>query len=89
MPGSCPGGAHSRYGIIGELKCVGLQLVGRCPIHAGSNPKQFVVGSHSWHCFGDSLRGGSTLDFVALRENVTIPAAANLIAGWFAIPTLE
>src|SRR5437016_5588777 len=58
----------SRYGILNDLKPLGSQLSGRCPIHDGSNPKQFVVHltSNNWHCFGDCNRGGGMLDFVAL-----------------------
>ena len=32
-----------RYGILSDLKRVGSQLKGCCPIHQGSNSKQFVV----------------------------------------------
>jgi CHC2-type zinc finger protein len=81
----------ARYGLFDALKRVGSQLVGCCPLHRGTNNKQFVVGlaSQSWHCFGDCNRGGGVIDFVALRENASIPAAAKLIADWFAIPTRD
>jgi hypothetical protein len=77
----------SRYGILSELKRVGSQLAGRCPIHDGSDPRQFVVhlASNNWFCFGDCNRGGSMLDFVALKERVSIARAARLVAEWFAI----
>jgi hypothetical protein len=78
----------SRYGVLPELKRVGSQLAGVCPIHSGGNPRQFVVhlASNNWFCFGDCNRGGTMLDFVALRENVPIPRAAQMVATWFAIP---
>lgn len=41
--------------------------------------------SNNWHCFGACDRGGGVLDFVALRERVSIADAAQLIAEWFAL----
>jgi hypothetical protein len=78
----------ARYGILSELKRVGSQMVGCCPLHRGTNPKQFVVNfrSNTWFCFGDQCDvGGGVIDFVALREDLSIPAAATLIADWFSI----
>ena len=43
-----------------------------CPIHNGSNDKQFVVNirNNTWCCFGDCRKGGSILELVAeLRED--------------------
>jgi len=76
-----------RYGILSELKRVGTQLKGCCPIHNGSNSRQFVVdlNKNVWRCFGDCGRGGSILEFVAERENVGIREAALLVAEWFRI----
>jgi hypothetical protein len=77
----------SRYGVLAQLKRVGSQLAGTCPIHDGSDPRQFVVHLETsrWFCFGDCNRGGSILEFVALNERVPIKRAAELIAEWFAI----
>jgi hypothetical protein len=77
----------SRYGILNHLKRSGAQLAGCCPIHDGSDPRQFVVhlASNNWFCFGDCNRGGSMLDLVAHKERISIRAAAQLIAQWFAI----
>jgi len=79
--------ALARYGIGEEFKRAGSQLRGACPIHNGSNPHQFVVNlsSNTWHCFGDCQRGGGTLEFIAERERVPLPRAAELIAEWFAL----
>lgn len=68
------------YGV--SLKRMGTQLVGRCPIHKGSNPRAFVVSpaKNVWRCFGDCDRGGSVVDLVALLENASPVAAARLIA---------
>ena len=77
----------ARYGVLEELKRSGTQLRGCCPIHRGTNARQFVVNvnAHEWHCFGDCGSGGSTLEFVAAMERVDVYAAAKLVAQWFAI----
>ena len=73
----------ARYGI--ECKRYGASLKGRCPIHNGSNPTQFVVSNGLWHCFGDCDRGGSLIELVAAMENVDARNAALMIARWFAV----
>jgi len=77
----------SRYGVLDQLKRLGSQLSGCCPIHQGTNPKQFVVhlASSNWYCFGDCRRGGGVIEFVALRERVNPITAAQLLTDWFAI----
>jgi CHC2 zinc finger len=76
-----------RYGILGDLKRIGSQHFGACPIHRGSNKKQFVcdLEKNLWRCFGDCNRGGSTIRLVSEIEHIEIRAAAELIASWFAI----
>lgn len=82
-----------RYGVLSELKRVGRQLFGVCPIHNGTNKKQFVVDlnkdSGLWRCFGDCDRGGDALTFVAAMERVEIPEAARLVRDWFALAPLS
>ena len=75
------------YGILRELKHVGAQHFGCCPIHRGTNKKQFVcaLNKNVWKCFGDCDRGGSTLELVSAIEGIEIREAAELIATWFAI----
>ena len=73
----------ARYGI--ELKRQGTSLKGCCPIHNGSNPRQFVISNGLWHCFGDCDRGGSVIELVAAMEDVEARDAALMIARWFAI----
>src|SRR5919108_6678237 len=67
----------SHYGLLERLKRVGSQLTGCCPIHNGSNRKQFVVdlNKNSWRCFGECDRGGGTLELVAEIERVDITEA--------------
>ncbi|WP_363156629.1 CHC2 zinc finger domain-containing protein [uncultured Hyphomicrobium sp.] len=81
-----------RYGLLADLKRVGISLVGCCPIHKGSNRKQFVVDPtrSMWKCFSPHHdAGGGVLEFVAEYENVTTREAARLVAQWFAIAPIE
>lgn len=73
------------YGILDDFKGKGDSLSGPCPIHNGTNPTQFRVSisKDCWNCFGDCKRGGNVLDFVALKENVSIQKAAILLCEWF------
>jgi len=78
------------YDILAELKRVGTQLKGCCPVHKGSNSQQFVVdlNKNVWRCFSPQCdRGGSIFELVSELEHVEIVQAAQLIAGWFAIGT--
>lgn len=77
----------SRYGLDGAFRRMGQRLRGACPIHKGSNTRQFVIDPNAgtWRCFGDCNRGGASLEFVAEMEGIGITEAAELIAQWFAI----
>ena len=73
------------YGVLDKLKKSGRNLVGCCPIHQGSNPRQFSVNleSNMYNCFGDCKSGGNVLDFVASMEKVSLRDAALLLKDWF------
>ena len=73
------------YGWVRELKGTGNTVRSTCPIHNGSNDKQFVVNirKNTWCCFGDCRRGGSILELVAEIEKIDIREAAVRIASWF------
>ena len=76
----------AKYGI--ELKRQGNNMKGCCPIHKGSNPRQFVVDEAKglWRCFSPSCdRGGGMLELVAELEKVDVKQAALLVADWFCI----
>jgi DNA primase len=75
----------SHYGLLDAMKRSGSQLTGCCPIHNGSNRRQFVVdlNKNSWRCFGDCDRGGGTLELVSEIDRVDITEAALRIARWF------
>jgi hypothetical protein len=77
------------YGLLAGMKPVGRQLQSSCPIHNGSNKKQFVVNpeTNEWKCFSPRHdAGGSTLEFVMAMQNCELPEARACIARWFAIP---
>lgn len=78
------------YGITSNLKRVGAQLVGCCPIHRGSNPRQFAcdLNKNVWRCFSPSCdRGGGMLELVAELENTSVLNAARRVAEWFRVDT--
>lgn len=76
-----------RYGLTSKLRQSGDKFSGPCPIHNGDNPTQFRVSisKNCWNCFGRCQRGGNILDFVSLKEAVSIRQAALLIQEWFGI----
>lgn len=65
------------YGIA-NLTDKGVKLVGPCPIHNGDSPQAFHADKEKniWHCFSKCKRGGNILDFVALKEKISIREAA-------------
>jgi hypothetical protein len=76
----------ARYGHLSQLKRVGWQLAGPCPV-CGSGGRAFVASfaSNTWFCFGECDRGGGVLDLVARREQLSIPQAAKLITDRFSL----
>lgn len=75
------------YGLTSKLRQSGDKFSGSCPIHNGDNPTHFRVSisKNCWNCFGKCQRGGNILDFVSLKEEVSIRQAALLIQEWFGI----
>jgi hypothetical protein len=73
------------YGWLRQLKGTGNTVRSTCPIHNGTNDKQFVVNirNNTWCCFGDCRKGGSILELVSEIEKITIREAAVRIASWF------
>ncbi len=60
------------------LKKHGEQLRGCCPIHNGSNDRQFVItpAKGVWYCFGDCSIGGDMIDLMAKVRRVSLRTAA-------------
>lgn len=77
----------ARLGILETLRRSGSRLVGVCPIHRGTNKRQFSVDENKglWTCFGDCHASGSAIDLVAALHGVAVRDAAALIGEWFAI----
>jgi DNA primase len=81
------------YSVRGELHEKGDSLVGRCPIHKGSNPNQFHVSrtKNNFMCFGNCHEGGNVIDFVVMMEGGSkengddVRAAAMHLQGWFGL----
>src|SRR5438034_4324593 len=75
------------YCLTERFKRSGDSLSGSCPLHNGHNPTQFRVSAskNCWNCFGKCKRGGNVLDFVALKENISVREAAIRISEWFAL----
>lgn len=77
-----------RYGILEKFERKGDRLIGPCPIHKGTNKKQFSasVSTGGWKCFsGHCGKGGNVIDLVAAVEGVPFRDAALLLQGWFGI----
>jgi len=75
------------YGLTSKLSQKGDSYSGPCPIHNGDNPTQFRVSisKNCWNCFGQCKRGGNILDFVSLKEGVSVREAALRIQKWFGV----
>lgn len=75
-----------KYGILEGMKKSGQNLVGCCPIHGGSNSRQFSVNPEKniFNCFGNCKSGGNVLDFVSRMEKVSLREAGLLLQEWFA-----
>lgn len=77
-----------KYGI--KLKKSGKNHIACCPIHNGTNYRQFSVNLRKsiWQCFGDCGTGGNVLDFTAMMESgnkdpASIRQAAMKLQNWF------
>jgi DNA primase len=81
------------YGVLGDLREKGDSLVGRCPIHKGSNANQFHVSrtKNNFMCFGNCHEGGNVIDFVVLMEGGNkksgddVRSAAIRLQEWFGL----
>jgi DNA primase len=81
------------YGVLGELHEKGDELVGRCPIHKGTNATQFHASRtlNIFHCFGNCHEGGNVIDFVVMMEGGDkkngddVRAAAMRMQEWFGL----
>jgi DNA primase len=77
-----------KYGV--KLKKSGDNHIGCCPIHKGTNGRQFSahLKKNIWQCFGDCQTGGNVLDFAAMMEfgnknAASIRKAALNLKNWF------
>ena len=79
--------ALEHYGLLEGFQEKGEQLTGPCPIHGGSNRKQFSVSTkkNAFRCFsGHCGAKGNVLDFVAAMEGgLSIRDAGLALHNWF------
>lgn len=77
----------ARYGLLEKLREKGPgKLVGRCPIHGGSNDNAFHVNAEKnvFNCFA-GCGGGNVLDFVSKMEKCGVREAGEKLATWFGL----
>lgn len=69
-----------RYGLLKELRYVGDDLVGRCPIHKGIF-EVFAISPNSdkWRCNGSCYEGGNSVKLVARLEKLSLEKARRLV----------
>lgn len=60
----------------------------KCPIHEGQNNTAFVYNTSNnlWYCHTKCNQGGSLIDLVATKEDVSFSEAINLLKKWMEIP---
>jgi DNA primase len=79
-------GILDHYGLTQTLRQSGKTLVGSCPICGGGGDRFRVTPEKNvWNCFGNECKGGNVLDFVSVKENVTLREAGALIIEWLGI----
>ena len=73
------------YYKITNLKKHGNKLIGACPVHGGDSPRAFHADleKNIWHCFSQCKRGGNQLDFLSLKEGITIRESALKLQDFF------
>lgn len=61
-----------------NLERRGNRVTGPCPLHGGNNPKSFraELDRNIWFCHSRCKRGGNQIDYVALKEGISIRDAA-------------
>lgn len=77
----------THYGILEKLEPSGSSLRGCCPIHKGTNPKQFsaTLAMNAWKCFSECQHGGNHIDFVMRMENCSLVEACWKLNEWFSL----
>jgi DNA primase len=71
----------ARRQLLDTLQHRSRRLTGPCPIHAGDNPRAFVVDlvRDLWFCFTRCRRGGDVVDLVRLLDASTYAEAASYL----------
>ena len=75
----------AHYGLLDTFRQKGDELIGLCPFHRETRGSFHAsTTKNAFQCFG-CKKHGNILDFVALKEEVSIREAALLLQGWFQI----
>lgn len=70
------------HGVI--LKKQGKNYIGKCPFHNDKTPSLTVTPSKNlWNCLGECQRGGSTIDWVMMRDKVDVRTAIETLKQQF------
>jgi DNA primase catalytic core len=65
-----------------DLRSTGDRLIGRCPLHADSEPSLVVYPrTESYFCYGCGA-GGDVIDFICRIRDVGFKEAAAILGGW-------
>jgi len=65
-----------------KLKRHGKDLIGLCPFHNDTSPSLVITPSQNlWHCLGACSTGGTVIDWVMKRDNISFRHAVTLLQG--------
>lgn len=76
------------YGIMSMMHRNGDNLIGTCPLHNGRGHEvtfHVIASKDCWNCLTPCKRGGDVINFVAIKENVSLFKAAILLSKWFGL----
>jgi len=77
--------------LTGTLKFEGDRLLGCCPIHKGSDEREFIItpAKGLWFCHGACNAGGDMIELMARTRGISVVQAAREIANHFSEAKLE
>jgi len=65
-----------------KLKRHGKDLIGLCPFHDDKSPSLVITPAQNlWHCLGACNTGGTVIDWVMKRDNISFRHAVTLLQG--------
>ena len=65
-----------------KLKRHGKDLIGLCPFHNDTSPSLVITPTQNlWHCLGACNTGGTVIDWIMKRDNISFRHAVTLLQG--------